>query len=81
MISEGTAGIRLTTLAGKPCTVTFEPWGTELVLMSGDVVYVESIAFATGDVEVSYDLGGIVLGFGIDASIVVVDGGGRRLSI
>ena len=51
--SGGVPTIKLTTLTGEPCLISFEPWGTEHVLMPGDVVYVESVAFATGDVEVS----------------------------
>ena len=73
--------LTLTCLFGAQCSVYFEPWGTEYILLSGDIFNVESPAFASGDVEVSYVDGGIALTFTVDAPIVVTDGAGRRLEI
>jgi hypothetical protein len=74
-------GLTLTCLTGPQCSVYFEPWGTEYTLLSGDVFHVETTALATGDVEVSYDEGGIVLTFTVDVPIVVTDRTGQRLEI
>jgi hypothetical protein len=58
--------------------VYIEPCGTEFILLRGDVFYLESEAFATGDLEVSHVAEGIVLGFTSGAPIVLttVTGGG-----
>lgn len=73
--------LALTCLSGQQCSVYFEPWGTEYILLSGDVFNVESSALATGDVEVSYVDGGIALTFTADVPIVVTDRAGKRLEI
>ena len=59
----------------------FEPWGTEYILRSNDVFHVDTTALSTGDVEVSYVEGGIVLTFTVDVPIVVTDRTGQRLEI
>lgn len=59
----------------------FEPWGTEYILRSNDVFHVDTTAPSTGDVEVSYVEGGIVLTFTVDVPIVVTDRTGQRLEI
>jgi hypothetical protein len=74
-------GLTLTCVSGPQCSVYFEPWGTEYILLSGDVFRVETPALSTGDVEVSYVEGGIVLTFTVDVPIVVTDGTGKRLEI
>jgi hypothetical protein len=61
--------------------VYFEPWGTEYILRSNDVFHVDTTALSTGDVEVSYVEGGIVLTFTVDVPIVVTDRTGQRLEI
>jgi hypothetical protein len=70
--------ITLTCLEDDQCLIYFEPWGTELVLAKGDEFEVRSAAFATGDVEVSYLAGAIMLGFTSDDEITVTDRAGRR---
>lgn len=73
--------LTLTCVSGPQCSVYFEPWGTEYILLSGDVFHVETTALSTGDVEVSYVEGGIALTFTVDVPIVVTDGTGKRLEI
>ena len=73
--------LTLTCLSGPQCSVYFEPWGTEYILLSGDVFRVETTALSTGDVEVSCVEGGIVLAFTVDVPIVVTDRSGKRLEI
>lgn len=75
------ARLKLTCLSGPQCSVYFEPWGTEFVLVSGDVFHIESPALASGDIEVSHVPGGIALTFTVDAPIVVTNGAGRRMEI
>ena len=74
-------GLTLTCLTEPQCSVFFEPWGTEFTLRSGDVFHVETTALSTGDVELSYVDGGIVLAFTVDVPIVVTDRTGQRLEI
>jgi hypothetical protein len=73
--------LTLTCLAGQQCSVYFEPWGTEYILLSDDVFHVESSATASGNVEVSYVEGGIALTFTVDVPIIVTDASGKRLAI
>jgi hypothetical protein len=61
--------------------VYFEPWGTEYVLSREDVFQVSSSAFSTGDVEVSYAIGGISIAFTSSAPITITDKAGRILPI
>lgn len=63
------------------CSVHFEPWGTEFILLTGDLIIVRSEAFASGDVEISYVEGGISLAFTRDVPIEITDESGRQLSI
>lgn len=74
-------GLTLTCVTGPHCSVYFEPWGTEYILRSNDVFHVDTTALSTGDVEVSYVEGGIVLTFTVDVPIVVTDRTGQRLEI
>jgi len=61
--------------------IYLEPWGTEYVLLRGDVFQVTSSAFSTGDVEVSYVARGISLTFTTDAPITITDAAGRILLV
>ncbi len=83
MVDSGMASSRLTLtcLTGRQCSVYFEPWGTEHILVTGDMFHVESPALASGDVEVSYVDGGIALTFTADVPVVVLDGAGKLLDI
>lgn len=80
-ISHRVPSLRLTCIEGDQCSVYVEPWGTEYILLRGDVFHVETEALASGDVEVSYVNGGISLGFYADVPIRITDSTGRRLSI
>jgi hypothetical protein len=71
----------VTCVSGEQCVVTIEPWGTAHVLAPCDFFRVESWALATGDVEVSYDVGRVVLGFTSDDAITITNRTGERLSI
>lgn len=73
--------LQLTCLDGDQCSVYFEPWGTEYVLLRGDVFHVETEALASGDVEVSYVSDGISLAFSADVPIRITDSTGRNLPI
>ena len=74
-------GLTLTCASGPQCSVYFEPWGTEYILLSGDVFHIQTSALSTGDVEVSHVEGGIALTFTADVPIVLTDGTGKRLTI
>jgi hypothetical protein len=73
--------LQLTCLEGDQCSVYLEPWGTEYVLLRGDVFHVQTEALATGDVEVSYVSGGISLAFYTDVPIHITDSTGRNLPV
>ncbi|HWH25192.1 MAG TPA: hypothetical protein VNT53_00920 [Pseudolysinimonas sp.] len=73
--------LTLTCIDEAQCKVYFEPWGTEHVLERGTVMYVESAALLSGDVEVSYVTGGITLVFTSDAPVTITDGTGRQLEL
>lgn len=80
-VSEHQPSIRLSCLDEEQCSIYFEPWGTEYVLLKGDSFVVRSSAFTTGDVEVSYVTGGISLTFTVDDEIEILDSSGARLSV
>lgn len=73
--------IKVTCLDGEQCSLYIEPWGSEFTLVRGDVLFVESEAFLTGDVEVSYVAGGIAIAFAADVPIVITDLDGRRFDV
>lgn len=73
--------IKVTCLDGEQCSLYIEPWGSEFTILRGDVLFVESEALLTGDVEVSYVAGGISIAFTADVPIVITDLDGRRLSV
>ena len=78
---EHRPSIRLSCLDDEKCSIFFEPWGTEHVLLKGDFIFVKSEAFSTGDVEVSYVNGGVALTFTADDDIEILHSSGARLSI
>jgi hypothetical protein len=80
-VRTGAPSLKLTCLEGDQCSVYFEPWGTEYILLKGDVFYVQTEALAAGDVEVSYVNGGISLAFSTDVPIRITDSTGRSLPI
>jgi hypothetical protein len=53
----------VTCLDDEPCFVSFEPWGSEYLLESGDFLRIETRAFKTGNLEVSYGRGRILIAF------------------
>lgn len=73
--------MKLTCIEGERCSVYLEPWGTEYILLQGDVFHVQTEAFASGDVEVSYVHGGISLAFSTDDPVRITDKTGRNLPI
>ncbi|MBB4908877.1 hypothetical protein [Actinophytocola algeriensis] len=73
--------LKLTCLEGDQCSVYLEPWGTEYILLKGDVFHVQTEALASGDVEISYVNGGISIAFHVDVPIYITDGTGRSLPI
>ena len=75
---NSTPRFQVTCLDGDECKVYVEPWGTEFTLQRGDAFFVESQAFATGDVEVSCVPGGISLAFTADVPIIITGRAGRR---
>jgi hypothetical protein len=74
-------GITLACLSGEQCRVIVEPWGSEHILKRGDIVFVESSAFLTGDVDVTYESDGLSLAFMSDAPVLITDQNGNRWEI
>ena len=64
-----------------PCMLYFEPWGAEYELLPSDVVTVQTDAFKSGQVEISYSVGSIVLAFTEDVEINVTNGNGQRIPV
>lgn len=79
--STPTPRIKVTCLEGDQCALYIEPWGTEFTVLRGDVLFVESEAFLTGDAEVSFVSSGLSIAFTADVPIVITDLDGRRLSV
>lgn len=79
--NEHRPSIRLSCLSNEKCSIYFEPWATEHVLLKGDSIVVRSRAFSAGDVEASYVNGGIALTFTVDDDIEILHSSRARLSI
>lgn len=73
--------LSLTCVGTPKCSVYFEPWGTELTLVQDDVLYIESEAIATGHVEVSFVVDGIIVGFTSESPVAVTNRLGETLDI
>lgn len=81
MSENPTPRITLLCLDVPQCMVYIEPWGTEFLLRTDDRFYVESNAFATGDVQIGFVEDGISLTFTSDDPIAITDRLGNDLPI
>jgi hypothetical protein len=80
-LSGGPNSFLVSNAAKTPCSIHFEPWGTEYVLAPEDHLVVRTVGLLTGNVEIAHVADGIIVAFTDDSMFTVTNKSGEIVPI